>query len=102
MLANHWKKSWYREHRGVLHLILVFALLFLLGHVSQHDLPNINDNNNTQCEFCLNGTGPLGIATTELHISADSTEPLFNQPLKIAVVYSYLGFSYTSRAPPAV
>ena len=88
--------------KGLLNLVLAFAVVLLLAHESQHDLPNGADVDTTQCEFCLKGNGPLGIAQAS---QADFT-PAYSWHVRptrtLAVISKYQGFSYTSRAPPVV
>lgn len=101
MLNTLRKNNSYRRHRGTVHLLLVLALLFLLGHESQHDLPTLSKVDNTQCAFCLNGTGPLGI-TSAATIHIEHSFEFFVRPLgEPHVPQSFLGFSFSSRAPPA-
>ena len=102
MTFNHLKKRWQNRHQGVIHVLLVLAMLFFLGHESQHDLPTVADVDAKQCEFCLNGTGPLGVATSELSAFASTYEYFFRHHLFTSFPQSFLGFSYTSRALPAV
>ena len=90
------------KYKGVVHLLLVLAVVFFLAHESQHDLPTVTSVDNTQCEFCLNGHGPTGITATEFTFALQANDFFVNKRSTQQKPASFLGFYYSSRAPPAV
>ncbi|MDH5218011.1 MAG: hypothetical protein OEX19_09965 [Gammaproteobacteria bacterium] len=90
------------KHKGVIHLLLVLAVVFFLAHESQHDLPTVSGVDNTQCEFCISGHGPTGITTTEFTFALQTNDFFVNKRSTQQKPASFLGFYYSSRAPPAV
>jgi hypothetical protein len=90
----------YQRQRGWTYLLLVFALLFYIGHESQHDLPTVADLDTSQCEFCVKGSGPVGLHYDHESGSQFGFESFVYSFADDNTHFSFLGFSYTSRAPP--
>ena len=84
-----------------LSLALVFALLMLLSHISQHGIAT-DQGAESQCEFCLNGSGPVGLTSTGHSLSSDIPRFHWLSTATQDKPLIFFRYFYSPRAPPGV
>jgi len=81
-------------------MLMLVLLIFYLGHISQHDMPDVSHPESTECEFCLKGHNPHSLYPTSVQ-NFNNNGYVWQTTQNIArFVAAYPGFSFISRAPP--